>query len=68
MPKAVMLHLVRATQDSLHGALFDAFGRAPLDEKAGLLEEPPDVEIKRKADAELLAKLRAARRALESLS
>ena len=33
----------------------------------GLLDEPPEMDMKRRADMELLAKLRSARRALESL-
>ena len=40
-------------------------GRHPPD---GLLDEPPEVDAKRRADVELLAKLRAAKRALESLA
>ena len=64
-PKAIMLNMVRQTQNSIHSALFDALSRTPID---GLLEESADVEVKRKADMELLAKLRAAKRALEALT
>ena len=63
-PKAVMLHMVRHTQHGLYGALFDALSRCPPD---GLLDEPEAIDVKRKADLELLAKLRAAKRALEGL-
>ena len=64
-PKAIMLHLVRATQQRIYSALFDAIGRTPLD---GLLDESEEVEVKRRADVELLNKLRAAKRALEALA
>ena len=46
-------------------ALFDALMRSPLE---GLLDEPEEVDVKRKADIELLNKLRAAKRALEALA
>jgi len=66
-PKAIMLHMVRSTQNAVHATLFDALSRSSgqLDT---LLEESSDIETKRKADVELLTKLRAARRALESMS
>ena len=64
-PKAIMLHMVRATQQSIHATIFDALGRTPLD---GLLDESEDIDVKRRADHELLAKLKGAKRALESLA
>ena len=64
-PKAIMLHMVRATQDAIHAALFDGVGRQSPE---GLLDEPPEMDAKRRTDMELLAKLRAAKRALESLA
>jgi len=64
-PKAIMLHMVRQTQGAVYAALFEALGRAPTD---GLLDEPTEVDVKRRADVELLAKLRAAKRALETLA
>ena len=64
-PKAIMLHMVRKTQDRIYGALFEAFGRQPPE---GLLDEAPEMDAKRRADVEMLEKLRAAKRALESLA
>jgi len=64
-PKAIMLHMVRQTQGAVYAALFETLGRAPSE---GLLDEPMEVDVKRRADVELLAKLRAAKRALESLA
>jgi len=61
-PKAIMLHLVRASQEGVYRALFDALSREPLQ---GLLDEPDDVEAKRRADLELLEKLRSAKSVLE---
>ena len=46
-------------------ALFDALSRTPLE---GLLDESEEVDVKRRADVQLLEKLRAAKRALEALS
>ena len=60
-----MLHMVRSTQKGVYGALFDALARAPLE---GLLDESDAADAKRRADLELLQKLREARRALESLA
>jgi len=42
--------------------------RPPASPFLGLLDEPPEMETKRRGDVELLAKLRAARTALESLA
>jgi len=64
-PKAIMLHLVKATEQSINTALFESVRGSPHD---GLLEEPPEVETKRQADQALLAKLRAAKRALEAIA
>ena len=64
-PKAIMLHMIKATETSIYPVLFENLGRQPPD---GLLDEPPEVDAKRRADVELLAKLRAAKRALESLA
>lgn len=64
-PKTIMLHLVRASQERVYSALFETIGRQPPE---GLLVEPPEMDAKRRADLELLSKLRAAKRALESLS
>jgi len=64
-PKAIMLNLIRATQEAIYKTLFDAFSTTSTD---GLLDEADDVETKRKADVELLEKLRAAKKALEALS
>ena len=64
-PKAIMLHMVRQTQGAVYTALFETLGRAPSE---GLLDEPMEVDVKRRADVELLAKLRGAKRALESLA
>jgi len=65
VPKAVMLFMVRASHDGVYACLFDRIARQP---PAGLLDEPPEMETKRRGDVELLAKLRAARTALESLA
>ena len=46
-------------------ALFDGVGRQSPE---GLLDEPPEMDAKRRVDLELLSKLRAAKRALESLA
>jgi len=64
-PKAMMLFMIRASQDGIYSCLFDRIARQP---PAGLLDEPPEMESKRQSDLEVLAKLRAARGALESLS
>jgi GTP-binding protein EngB required for normal cell division len=64
-PKAIMLHLVRASQHRVYTALFETLGRQPPE---GLLAEPPEMDAKRRADVDLLAKLRAAKRALETLA
>jgi len=63
-PKAIMLHMVRATQEQLYNSLFDALHQKPQDE---LLDEPDDLNAKRKADMELLEKLRSAKRVLENI-
>lgn len=64
-PKAIMLHMVRGMQGAVYSALFDAMGRTPPE---GLLDEPMEVDSKRRADMELLNKLRAAKRTLETLA
>ena len=64
-PKAIMLHMVRGTQGAIYSTLFEGMGRAQLD---GLLDEPMEVDVRRRADMELLAKLRAAKRTLETLA
>mmetsp|Transcript_84250 Transcript_84250/g.252664 ORF Transcript_84250/g.252664 Transcript_84250/m.252664 type:complete len:87 (+) Transcript_84250:74-334(+) len=63
-PKAIMLYMVKGVHDAVYQALFDALGRQPVD---NLLDEPPEMDAKRRADMELLAKLRSARRALETI-
>ena len=63
-PKAMMLFLVRASHESIHAHLVDRIGRQPA---GTLLDEPAAMEARRRAVFETLAKLRAARRALESL-
>ena len=63
-PKAIMLHLVKGSQGAIYAALFDSLSRTPLE---GLLDEPEDIDSKRRTDIELLHKLRAAKRALEAL-
>ena len=65
VPKAIMLHMVRATQGAVYGTLFEALAAQSTD---GLLDEPMEVDVKRRAEIELLGKLRAAKRALESLA
>ena len=64
-PKVVMLHMLRGTEQSIYPTLFEAIGRHP---PAGLLDEPPDMDAKRRADVDLLTSLRAAKRALEALA
>ena len=99
-PKAIMLHMLRATENGLYAGrldrpipqpspppcasnttspstaatpaiphryafLFDRLGRLADD---GLLDEPPEMDAKRRADVELLSQLRSARRALEALA
>ena len=44
--------------------LFENVARQSVD---GLLDEPPEMDAKRRADMELLSQLRSAKRALESL-
>ena len=55
-------------QAAVYTCLFERVGRLGNSEMGGLLEESGETEAKRKADAELLAKLRAAKRALEALA
>lgn len=64
-PKAVMLFMVKASQQAVYAHLFDAIGSQSTE---GLLDEPPEVEAKRRSDAEALARLRAAKLALQSLA
>ena len=64
-PKAIMLHMLRGTEHSIYPTLFENLGRHP---PAGLLDEPPEMDAKRRADVDLLSKLRAAKRALEALA
>jgi len=64
-PKAIMLHMLRATEQAMYSTLFERLGHN-ADE--GLLDEPPEMDTKRRADADLLAKLRAAKRTLEVLA
>ena len=66
-PKAIMLHMLRATENALYPTLFERLAHASVDDQ-GLLDEPPEMESKRRADVELLGKLRAAKRALEQLA
>jgi len=65
VPKAVMLFMVKHSHATIYTVLFEHIARRPPN---GMLDEPADTEAKRKGDAEMLAKLRAARVALESLT
>lgn len=64
-PKAIMLHMLRSTEHAIYPTLFEHLGRTADD---GLLDEPPEMDAKRRNDVELLGKLRAAKRALEVLA
>jgi len=64
-PKAIMLFMVRAAQERVYQYLFERVAQQPA---ANLLDEPLEMESKRRAEVELLAKLKAARGALEALS
>jgi len=65
VPKAVMLFMVKHCHAAVYTVLFERIARRP---PAGLLDEATEMESKRKGDAEMLTKLRAARVALESLA
>ena len=64
-PKAIMRFLVRGCHESVYGYMFDRIARQPPKD---VLAEPEEVETKRRADMETLAKLRVACQALSSLS
>ena len=64
-PKAIMCFLVRGTQASVSASLFERIARQP---PAHVLDEPPEVDAQRRAELEVVAQLRAAKRALESLT
>ena len=64
-PKAIMHFLVHGTREAVYGWLFERIARQPPET---VLDEPPEVEAKRKADLEVVAKLRAAKAALEALA
>tara|TARA_B110001452_G_scaffold161283_1_gene134248 strand:+ start:491 stop:826 length:336 start_codon:yes stop_codon:yes gene_type:complete len=64
-PKAIMHFLVHGTQDGVYARLFE---RIAQHQPAQILDEPPELEAKRRADLEVVAKLRAARTALEALT
>eukprot|EP00908_Phaeocystis_cordata_P024724 Transcript_7179.p5 GENE.Transcript_7179~~Transcript_7179.p5 ORF type:complete len:312 (+),score=185.17 Transcript_7179:1409-2344(+) len=64
-PKAIMCFLVRGTQDGLSPRLFDRIARQPPDK---VLDEPAEVEAQRKAELEVVHKLRAAKGVLEQLT
>ena len=64
-PKAIMHFMVGGTKDQIYQLLFENVTRGAT---AGLLDESPDIEAKRKGDLEVLSKLRAAKQALETLS
>jgi len=66
-PKAIMLHMVRATHSTIHATISHQLIR-PGSGAESLLDEPPDIDAKRRSDMELLARLRIAKRALESMS
>lgn len=56
---------VPADQDAAFAqTLFEKISLQPSEH---LLDEPPEMDAKRRADMELLAKLRSARRALETM-
>mmetsp|Transcript_17834 Transcript_17834/g.40976 ORF Transcript_17834/g.40976 Transcript_17834/m.40976 type:complete len:649 (-) Transcript_17834:603-2549(-) len=63
-PKAIMLYMVKGIHDSIYQTLFEKINLQPSEH---LLDEPPEMDAKRRADMELLAKLRSARRALETM-
>jgi len=63
-PKAIMLFMVKGVRDHIYQTLFENVARQSVD---GLLDEPPEMDAKRRADMELLSQLRSAKRALESL-
>ena len=64
-PKAIMCFLVRGTQESVSASLFERIARQP---PANVLDEPPEVDAQRRAELEVVTKLRAAKRALETLT
>ena len=65
VPKATMHFLVHGTQEAVYARLFE---RIAQHQPGAILDEPPELEAKRKADLEVVAKLRAARTALEALT
>jgi len=64
-PKAIMCFLVRGTQASVSASLFERIARQP---PANVLDEPPEVDAQRRAELECVTQLRAAKRALETLT
>jgi len=64
-PKAIMCFLVRGTQESVSASLFERIARQP---PANVLDEPPEVDAQRRAELEVVTQLRAAKRALETLT
>ena len=64
-PKAIMRFMVKGCHESVYTYMFDRIARQPPKD---VLAEPEEVETKRRADMETLAKLRVACQALSSLS
>jgi len=64
VPKAIMLHYVHAFGQSINKALFESLGGMSHE---GLLDEPPEVDMERRADENLLARLKAAKDTLERI-
>ena len=64
-PKAIMRFLVRGCHESVYGYMFDRIARQPPDK---VLDEPAEVEAQRKAELEVVHKLRAAKGVLEQLT